>query len=140
MQSSGDLPDDIESLKTLVIAQRAALLGRDVLIERLRFELARLKRARFGRSSEQLDPQIAQLELTLEELEASQHQATAAIPQPVSPIVRESAVPRAQAVTGESAARERGARRGLRLQHLWRRAASARRRRRRDARVCARAI
>ena len=74
MQSPSDLPDDIESLKSLVIAQRAALMGRDVLIEQLRFELARLKRARFGASSEQLDPQFAQLELTLEELEATERQ------------------------------------------------------------------
>jgi transposase len=93
MQASADLPDDIESLKNLVIAQRAALTSRDVLIERLRFELARLKRARFGQSSEQLDPKIAQLELTLEELEASEREITEALPPPVSPIIPERAPP-----------------------------------------------
>jgi transposase len=62
--------------KELVIAQRALLLSRDVEIEKLKIELARLKRLRYGRSSEQLDRQIAQLELTLEELEASEAQAT----------------------------------------------------------------
>lgn len=78
MGSARDLPDDIESLKQLVIAQRtliataqAGLLERDLLIEKLRMQLARLKRMQFGRSSEQLDLQITQLELSLEELEAS---------------------------------------------------------------------
>jgi len=72
------LPHDIESLQRLVIAQRAiiattqaTLLERDLLIGRMRMELARLKRMQFGRSSEQLDSEIAQLELTLEELEVS---------------------------------------------------------------------
>ena len=74
MRSWPDLPADIESLQQLVIAQRAEILSRDVLIEKLRIELARLKRMQFGRSSEQLDQQIAQLELSLEELEASEAQ------------------------------------------------------------------
>jgi transposase len=83
------LPDDIHALKQLVLEQRALLaeqeeqlLSRDVLIEKLRIELLRLKRMRFGRSSEQLDEKIAQLELTLEELEASQTQI--ASPAPIS--------------------------------------------------------
>ena len=67
-----DLPDDIESVKSLVIAQRAELLDRDLQIEKMRIELARLRRLQFGRSSERLDAQVAQLELSLEELEASQ--------------------------------------------------------------------
>jgi hypothetical protein len=41
---SRSLPDDIESLQRLVIEQRAALLSRDVEIEKLKIELARLKR------------------------------------------------------------------------------------------------
>src|SRR6185312_11099617 len=49
----------------------AQLLSRDVLIEQLKLQLARLKRMKFGQSSEQLDAQIAQLELSLEELETS---------------------------------------------------------------------
>jgi hypothetical protein len=39
---SRSLPDDIESLQRLVIEQRAALLSRDVEIEKLKIELARL--------------------------------------------------------------------------------------------------
>jgi transposase len=74
---SRSLPDDIESLQRLVIEQRAALLSRDVEIEKLKIELARLKRMQFGRSSEQLDQTIAQLELSLEELEASESELLA---------------------------------------------------------------
>jgi hypothetical protein len=66
------LPNDIEVLKQLVLEQRARLQSHELEIERLRLMLARLRRARFGRSSEQLDQQIEQLELTLEELEAAQ--------------------------------------------------------------------
>src|SRR5476651_776089 len=74
---SRPLPEDIESLQRLVIEQRAALLSRDVEIEKLKIELARLKRMQFGRSSEQLDQTIAQLELSLEELEASESELLA---------------------------------------------------------------
>ena len=89
MSRDAPLPDDLESLKRLVIAQRAllataqaSLLERDLLIGKLRLELGRLKRLRFGRSSEQLDAQIAQLELTLEELEASEIAVPAATTTP----------------------------------------------------------
>ena len=78
MSRDPTLPDDLECLQRLVIAQRAliatsqaTLLERDLLIGKLRMELSRLKRMQFGRSSEQLDTQIAQLELTLEELQVS---------------------------------------------------------------------
>jgi len=99
-----DLPDDIESLKQLVIAQRtviataqAGLLERDLLIEKLRMQLVRLKRMQFGRSSEQLDSEIAQLELSLEELEASEAQIAEA-DLPVSRAVSTTAKPRARPV------------------------------------------
>ena len=69
---SRSLPADIESLQRLVIEQQAALLSRDLEIEKLKIQLARLKRMQFGRSSEQLDESIAQLELSLEELEVSE--------------------------------------------------------------------
>jgi transposase len=74
---SRSLPTNIESLQRLVIEQRAALLSRDVEIEKLKIELARLKRMQYGRSSEQLDQTIAQLELSLEELEASESERLA---------------------------------------------------------------
>ena len=49
---------------------RAELAARDLLIETLRVQIARLKRMQFGKSSEKLEREIAQLELALEELEA----------------------------------------------------------------------
>jgi transposase len=72
VQDAASLPNDVESLKQIVLHQRALLLSREVLLEKLKIELLRLKRMRFGQSSEQLDTKIAQLELTLEELEANQ--------------------------------------------------------------------
>jgi transposase len=95
MSRDAALPDDVESLKSLIIAQRAVILDRDLLIGKLRMQLALLKRMQFGRSSEQLDTQIAQLELTLEELEVSDTQITlaaklpdAARPEPGKPARR----------------------------------------------------
>ena len=73
------LPNDVESLQKLLHAAEeklqslsAQLRSRDVLIEKMRLELAHLKRMKFGRSSEQLDEKIAQLEFSLEELEANE--------------------------------------------------------------------
>jgi septal ring factor EnvC (AmiA/AmiB activator) len=91
------LPDDVESLQRLLREQqsalaivRAELIEVQLTVEKLRFELARLKRQQYGRSSEQLDAKIAQLELTLEDLEASQ----AARPTPVvTPVVEPAAKP-----------------------------------------------
>ena len=70
----GDLPEDIESLKQLVVTMRQALAHRDLHIEHLKLLLAKLRRARYGRSSEQLDERINQLELSIEELEATRAQ------------------------------------------------------------------
>ena len=60
-----------------------------MLIEQLKLQLARLKRMKFGRSSEQLDAQIAQLEFSLEELEAN----VAAAPPPEAPASSPAAKP-----------------------------------------------
>lgn len=66
------LPRDVPSLHAMV-------LERDVLIEKLKLQIARMKRVRFGASSEQLDTQIMQLELIVEDLEStlSAHEAVA---------------------------------------------------------------
>ena len=88
-----ELPNDIESLKRLVIEQRVLLLSRDVEIEKLKIELAQLKRLRFGRSSEKLDERIAQLELVLEELEASEAQLTPLKAQAERPVPIERSTP-----------------------------------------------
>jgi transposase len=99
------LSEDVESLKRLLLAERVAsattaaalevaqtaLAKRELAlqakdaeavhlrawIEKLKLQIAKLKRMQFGRSSERLaaiDGEIAQLELVLEELEASQAQ------------------------------------------------------------------
>jgi transposase len=89
-----DLPNDVETLKRLLAekdatleAIRAQLHSKTVEIERLRLQLAQLRRLKFGRSSEKLDEQIAQLELRLEELEAAE---AAELPtQPIPEVTRE---------------------------------------------------
>ena len=55
----------------MVLEQSELLLTKQIQVEQLKLEIARLRRWRYGRSSEQLDGSIQQLELTLEELEAS---------------------------------------------------------------------
>ena len=72
------LPDEARAL----IAAQAATIARQQmqlnesqkLITRLQTQLAKLRRMQFGRSSERLNTEIAQLELALEELE--EHDAT----------------------------------------------------------------
>jgi transposase len=78
MSEAVDLPDDIEALKGMVLehgeklkAAQVLLISQKLELERLRFEIACLKRAKYGRSSEQLDTKILQMQLTLEDLEAS---------------------------------------------------------------------
>jgi transposase len=59
---------------------RARLDRAAIEIERLRAQLAALRRARYGRSSEKLDQAIAQLELRLEDLEEGEAERVAAQP------------------------------------------------------------
>lgn len=78
MSRASDLPDDVEQLKQLLRAtmrgneaSRAALIAVQLINEKLRFQIASLKCARYGRSSERMDETLAQLSLTIEDLEAS---------------------------------------------------------------------
>jgi hypothetical protein len=71
------LPDDVESLRRLLIAHHSDSQAKDVQlreqhqqIEHLRFLLAKLQRARFGQSSEQLK-EAGQLPLIFQELKAA---------------------------------------------------------------------
>jgi transposase len=86
------LPDDIDALKALIVAQRAALRlaearaataeteakARGLEIEKLRHMIARLRHERFGQSSERR-ALLDQLELQLFELEEDEAQAEAAV-------------------------------------------------------------
>src|SRR4051794_11147473 len=72
-----DLPNDIETLKDLVLARSAE-------VEHLKLIIAKLKRLQFGRRSEKLDREIEQLELRLEELQVSAA--------PAVPVAREQPV------------------------------------------------
>jgi transposase len=85
VQTSADLPDDVESLKRLVLESRAALRTRDLEIQHLKLLLSKLRRMQFGRSSEALDERIEQLELSIEELEASEAQVPSPAAGPQAP-------------------------------------------------------
>jgi transposase len=95
MSAAADLPDDVETLKGLVRDHRAKIEAAEALLisqklelEKLRFEIALLKRLNFGRSSEKLDTQIAQMQLSLEDLEAT----LAGMPERVRPVPKEPLV------------------------------------------------
>ena len=84
------LPDDIAELKRLLLAKDAELIAAKnglvvttLTIERLKAQLAKLRREKFGSSSERIERAIEQLELALEEAEAAK--AEAAAPQPAEP-------------------------------------------------------
>src|SRR5271166_6077495 len=83
-----NLPDEIEALKQII-----ADLARDAVvaqaeIAKLKFQLARYRRAEFGRSSEKLAQDLAQLELAIEAVETDQAERLAASP----PAVIEAAI------------------------------------------------
>lgn len=78
MSKAADLPNDVEALKGLVRERSRALevaealnISQKLELEKLRFQIAILKRERYGRSSEQLDQQLTQMQLSIEDLEAS---------------------------------------------------------------------
>ena len=88
------LPSDPDRLRAIIAEQAAELAakeaelhGRDLLVEKLKAQLAVLRRARFGASSEKLERSIAQLELALEEIEASEA-ASAEAAEPTEPPTR----------------------------------------------------
>jgi transposase len=84
--ATAELPDDPAALKALAAALQVQLRARDLIIETMKTQLAALKRARFGASSEKLDRQIEQLELALGDFEeTAAHVEAQASDQPVSP-------------------------------------------------------
>ena len=101
MLSSTDLPNDIDALKTLLLASERLVRERDATIathgdallnmqaqlttraaeiEHLKLQIAKLRRMQFGRKSEKLDHQIEQLELQLEDLQANDAEAEREMP------------------------------------------------------------
>ena len=68
---AADLPEDPAELRRFAAALAAEVHAKTLLIEKLRMQLAILRRARFGRSSEKLDREIEQLELLLGDMEES---------------------------------------------------------------------
>jgi transposase len=80
--ATAELPSDPEALRAFAVALQAELDSKTLHIEKLKAQLATLRRARFGRSSEKLDRQIDWLELTIGDLEEAEaasearHEAT----------------------------------------------------------------
>src|SRR5215467_8899113 len=75
--ATAELPDDPDALRAFAIACQSELKAaelsvqlRTLEIEKLKFQIAKLRRMQFGRSSERLNHKIEQLELRLEELES----------------------------------------------------------------------
>jgi transposase len=77
------LPDDPQALKQIIAAMAQDAVTAQAEIAKLRFQLARYRRAEFGRSSEKLAHEVDQLELAIEALETDQAERLAA----ASPIV-----------------------------------------------------
>jgi transposase len=74
--------EEIATLRCELATARAQLGTAAVEIEHLRMQLAALRRQQYGQSSERLDAEIVQLELRLEDLEESEAERQAAIPDP----------------------------------------------------------
>lgn len=71
------LPENIDELRVFALSLQNELYSKTLHIEKLKAQLAVLKRARYGRSSEKLDREIEQMELTLGDLEEGQAQLLA---------------------------------------------------------------
>jgi transposase len=93
--ATAELPADPAALRAFALACQGELKAAELAvqyktleIEKLKFQLAKLRRMQFGRSSERINRQIAQLELRLEELESAKAEADAETPDPAAAPVR----------------------------------------------------
>ena len=75
---SDELPDDLETLKAALLSERSArqaaearAVGAEAMVTHLKLMIAKLRRDRFGQSAERGRKLLDQLELQLEELEAT---------------------------------------------------------------------
>jgi transposase len=86
------LPDldalDSAALKALIHAQQALLVSSKTEIENLKLLIAKMRRMQFGRKSEKLDKHIEQLELRLEDLEASEAEKEQQVEETLPPEVQ----------------------------------------------------
>ena len=82
-----NLPDDPAALKRIIAGMAQDALTAEAEIARLKFQLARYRRAEFGRSSEKLAHDTEQLELVLETLETDQAERLATTSPPVAAAV-----------------------------------------------------
>ena len=96
LEASQNLPEKAADLRVLLASREVEIIGfkaelrsRDFLIEKLKHQLAGLRRHQFGSRSESLD----QLELTLEEEEIARA-AEAPAPQPSSDDAEEKRQPK----------------------------------------------
>ena len=76
---ASSLPDDPQALKALVLQLQGSLRAHDLLVQALRLQIARLKRQKFGASSEKISREIEQLELALEGLQVAQAEVAPAV-------------------------------------------------------------
>ena len=86
-----NLPDDLTALKRIIAAMALDAATAQAEIARLKFQLARYRRAEFGRSSEKLAREVEQLELALEALETDQAERLATAPPAVAAAVETAA-------------------------------------------------
>src|SRR6185312_2234731 len=82
-------PDEIDALRAALVAERAArqqaearASGAEAMVAHLKLLITKMKRDRFGQSSERGQHLLDQMELQLEELEASAAEEEAAIASP----------------------------------------------------------
>ena len=82
--ATAELPTDPAELRAFALACQSELKVAEISvqyktleIEKLKFQIAKLRRMQFGRSSERITRQIEQLELRLEELETGEAEVAA---------------------------------------------------------------
>lgn len=89
VQALDTLPDDPAALKAIILAERASMRAYEALIDALRTQIARLKKQKFGASSEKIAREIEQLQLALEDLEVARSAAGKPPSAAVDPVTRE---------------------------------------------------
>jgi transposase len=103
-EASVTLPDDPAALKAMVLHLQTELRTHSLVIEALRIQIARLKKQKFGASSEKIEREIEQLELILEGLEIAQAETSGSVADEGGQVC---ALPSVDADTGQRASRRK---------------------------------